>query len=35
MIYANDVLNVKGRGMCSPVCGMVHIKRTLAANWKE
>ena len=25
----------KGRGMCYPVCGMVHIKRTLAANRNE
>ena len=25
----------KGCGMCYPVCGMVHIKQTLAANWKE
>ena len=24
-----------GRDMCYPVCGMLHIKRTLAANWKE
>ena len=24
----------KGRGMCYPVCGMMHIKRTLAANQK-
>ena len=25
----------KGHGMCYPVCGMVHIKRTLAVNQKE
>ena len=24
----------KGRGMCYPVCGMMHIKITLAANRK-
>ena len=22
-------------GMCYPVCAMVHVKITLAANWKE
>ena len=25
----------KGCGMCYPVCGMAHIKRTLAFNQKE
>ena len=25
----------KGRGMCYPVCGMVHINETLAVNRKE
>ena len=25
----------KGRGMCYPVCGMVHIKKNHAANQKE
>ena len=25
----------KGRGMCYPVCGMMHIKRTLATIRKE
>ena len=25
----------KGCGMCYPLCGMMHVKRTLAANWKE
>ena len=25
----------KGRGMCLPVCGMVHIKIALADNRKE
>ena len=25
----------KGCGMYYPVFGMVHIKRTLAVNWKE
>ena len=25
----------KGCGMCYPVCRMMHIKRTLVANWKE
>ena len=25
----------KGCGMYYPVCGMMHVKRTLAANWKE
>ena len=24
-----------GRGMCNPVCGMVHIKKDLAVNRKE
>ena len=23
----------KGRGMCYLVCGMMHIKKNLAANW--
>ena len=26
---------IKGCDMCYPVCGMVHIKRNLAANRKE
>ena len=25
----------KGRGMCYPVCGMVHIKEPLLVNQKE
>ena len=25
----------KGRGMCYPVCGMMHIKEPIAANPKE
>ena len=27
--------SIKGCGMCCPVCGKVHIKRSLAAYWKE
>ena len=25
----------KGCGMCYPVCGIVHTKKNLAADWKE
>ena len=33
-LCAKDWCNI-GRGMCYPVCAMMYIKKTLAANRKE
>ena len=34
VLFLHDWCN-KGRGMCFPVCGMMHIKKNIAANRKE